>query len=107
MPRARVDAVIGALNASGPPHRVLDGTEWTIGRASPPQFAPGAAIRWDVVYSGPFRTRVVEDDEEWPAEERVDTEAGPLRVLAAAELTPADGVRDDVLDLWRAGRAAT
>lgn len=101
VPRDRVDQVAAALNLTGAPHRQLDGATWTAGYATQRQFGPSVEVRWAVGDSGPFVTRVVEDGEPWPATVQVDTDAGPLRVLAAEALTPADGVRDEVLALRR------
>jgi transcriptional regulator with XRE-family HTH domain len=112
VPRLRVERLLSVLNAAGPPWRLLDGIEWTAGWATEAQLAPGVSMRWRRGDSGVFRTGVVEPGQPWPPEERVETHAGPLRVLAASELRPEDGVLPEVLDEWhrwrarRAGRAA-
>lgn len=106
VPRGRVGQVAAVLNLTGPPQRVLDGATWTAGWATARQFAPSVQVRWEVVESGPFMTRVVEDGEPWPPEERVETGSGPLRVLAAEALTPSDGVSEEALALFRSVAAA-
>lgn len=105
VPRERTGQLTTVLNATGAPWRQLDGVEWTAGWATEAQFVPGLAMRWQAALTDPFVTRVVEPEAPWPPEEQIDTSAGPLRVLAADALTPADGVEQDVLAQWRAWRA--
>jgi transcriptional regulator with XRE-family HTH domain len=72
----------------------------------PTTFVEHSVVRWRQADVGSFRTEVVPDGVAWPLERRVDTPDGPLRVLAAHELTEADGVPADVLRAWTAWRAA-
>ena len=49
---------------------------------------------------GRFQTIVVAAGEQWPVEVRLDGDLGALRVVAASELGPGDGVRPDVARRW-------
>lgn len=72
----------------------------------PTTFADHPSARWEQADVGRFRTEVLPADGAWPAEQRLPTPGGPLRVLAADELTADDGVDPNVLAAWRAVRAS-
>ena len=87
------------------PRRLVDG-EYAGVQVTAEVFADGGEQRWEQHDGGRFTTRVVREGDPWPAEVRVDTEAGPLRVLAPDLLEPQPGVEPDVLEVWQAWRRA-
>ena len=56
--------------------------------------------QWKAHLVGRFQTIVVAAGEQWPVEVRLDGDLGALRVVAASELGPDDGVRPDVARRW-------
>jgi transcriptional regulator with XRE-family HTH domain len=55
-----------------------------------------------------FRLTVLDEDADgWPVEVRVPGETGPVRVVAPADLTDADGVRPEVLARWLERRSGS
>lgn len=63
------------------------------------------SARWWQRDVGHFRTAVVASGTPRPLEQRVDTEDGPLRVLAPQLLTADDGVQPETLARWSAWAA--
>jgi hypothetical protein len=64
-------------------------------------------VRWVAPDVGRFTTEVVPVAGPWPAEQRLATPAGPVRVVAPAELGPGDGVEPEVRSAWQAWRQAS
>jgi transcriptional regulator with XRE-family HTH domain len=77
-----------------------------VGASYDPMMLQRNADRTWLLHGVQFRLTVLADDAEgWPVEVRVPGRTGPLRVLAPAELTEADGVRPEVLARWLVRRS--
>lgn len=87
------------------PWRELDGHYGSL-PVRPTTFVEHPVARWKAADVGRFTTEVLPREAAWPAEQRLYTPEGPLRVLAPGALSEQDGVRPDVLAAWRALRAA-
>jgi transcriptional regulator with XRE-family HTH domain len=86
------------------PFRELDGHFGSLS-VRPKTFVDHPVARWTDSDIGRFTTHVLPLSGPWPAELRLNTPEGPLRVLAPEALTEQDGVQPDVLAAWRAMRA--
>jgi len=75
----------------------------------PDRIVQNPVAEWRVQVAGRFRTVLVPQADSWPVAVRVDGDLGPLLVVPAEGLRPADGVRPDVLARWleRRGRTAS
>jgi hypothetical protein len=77
-----------------------------VGASYDPAMLQRNADRTWLLHGVQFRLTVLDEAaQEWPVEMRVPGPQGPLRVLAASELTEADGVRPEVLARWRDRRS--
>lgn len=79
------------------------------GQPTSPDIRPSTLVRhpeaeWVLRLVGSFSTTLVPAGGSWPAEVRLDSEQGPLRVVPAADLGPEDGVRPEILARWLARR---
>lgn len=71
-----------------------------VGAAYDPAMLQRNPDRTWVLHGVQFRLTVLDDAQGWPVEVRVPGPDRPLRVLAPAELSEADGVRPEVLARW-------
>jgi transcriptional regulator with XRE-family HTH domain len=94
-----------AFMSGSVPWRELDGHFGSL-PVRPSTFADHPIARWEDADVGRFTTEVLPPAAAWPAEQRLHTPEGPLRVLAPEALTEQDGVQPDVLASWRALRCS-